>query len=370
MFDDLRNQSDQKNKPPLGPQPPIAPKEDISQRIKGLEEQGSKQGKRKTIYSVIGIAVILLFAGGIITAGYYFWPEITVGFNELIGKSEVTNDIVVNNNSENETAENQDNYYQELIQGCEEFKEGDITTDYDCCVQTVEIMRKNNYRLAPQNGCPEGFQGNSLWCMGAYAWCEPVDNEVNENISASSTEENIDLDISKWRVYWNEVLGVELKYPENWEVLGGDFTHINLSIRNKKYEKAWEWPGLSLRDEYGAKEFINKKISDKFLLEYAENAVIKIIYEIDGSKIYANCSLYAENEQENQEVLKICNQILSNFKFISREEIADTDKDGLNNDEEAQYGTDANNSDSDGDGYLDGDEVRNGYNPMGEGKLQ
>ena len=33
------------------------------------------------------------------------------------------------------------------------------------------------------------------------------------------------------------------------------------------------------------------------------------------------------------------------------------------------YNTDPNNPDTDGDGYLDGEEVMKGYNPLGEGKL-
>lgn len=47
----------------------------------------------------------------------------------------------------------------------------------------------------------------------------------------------------------------------------------------------------------------------------------------------------------------------------------DNDNDGLSNAEEVVYGTDLNNPDTDGDGYLDGIEVENGYNPLGEGKL-
>ena len=50
-------------------------------------------------------------------------------------------------------------------------------------------------------------------------------------------------------------------------------------------------------------------------------------------------------------------------------EPVDTDNDGLTDDQEELYGTDINNSDTDGDGYIDGDEVKNGYNPNGEGKL-
>lgn len=41
----------------------------------------------------------------------------------------------------------------------------------------------------------------------------------------------------------------------------------------------------------------------------------------------------------------------------------DSDQDGLSNQEEAVYGTNQNVSDSDGDGYTDGAEVKSGYDP-------
>lgn len=47
----------------------------------------------------------------------------------------------------------------------------------------------------------------------------------------------------------------------------------------------------------------------------------------------------------------------------------DSDKDGLTDAEETQYGTDKNNPDTDGDGYKDGAEVKAGYNPKGSGRL-
>lgn len=47
----------------------------------------------------------------------------------------------------------------------------------------------------------------------------------------------------------------------------------------------------------------------------------------------------------------------------------DSDNDGLTNAEEEAYGTDMNNPDTDGDTYKDGDEVKNGYDPLGPGKL-
>lgn len=50
--------------------------------------------------------------------------------------------------------------------------------------------------------------------------------------------------------------------------------------------------------------------------------------------------------------------------------VFDADADGLPDDIEARLGTDANNPDSDGDGYEDGLEVKHNYNPLGPGRLQ
>jgi len=44
--------------------------------------------------------------------------------------------------------------------------------------------------------------------------------------------------------------------------------------------------------------------------------------------------------------------------------VEDSDHDGLTNAEEKAYGTNPNNSDTDGDGYSDGVEVRGGYDPL------
>lgn len=50
--------------------------------------------------------------------------------------------------------------------------------------------------------------------------------------------------------------------------------------------------------------------------------------------------------------------------------VMDTDGDGLNDGEEVLvWNTDPKNPDTDGDGYPDGTEVKNGYSPVGPGKL-
>lgn len=48
----------------------------------------------------------------------------------------------------------------------------------------------------------------------------------------------------------------------------------------------------------------------------------------------------------------------------------DTDADGLTDTQETStYHTDPNKADSDGDGFADGSEIQNGYNPLGPGRL-
>ncbi|MCK4799597.1 hypothetical protein KAS31_01325 [Candidatus Parcubacteria bacterium] len=48
----------------------------------------------------------------------------------------------------------------------------------------------------------------------------------------------------------------------------------------------------------------------------------------------------------------------------------DFDNDGLNNEMEEIYGTDKNNPDTDGDGFKDGEEVKNGYDPTISGNAR
>lgn len=52
-----------------------------------------------------------------------------------------------------------------------------------------------------------------------------------------------------------------------------------------------------------------------------------------------------------------------------RKGLDDDDKDGLLNWWEYEYGTNPKKKDTDNDGYTDKEEIKNGYNPTGEGEL-
>jgi len=58
------------------------------------------------------------------------------------------------------------------------------------------------------------------------------------------------------------------------------------------------------------------------------------------------------------------------FDLETNPRLVDSDNDGLSDwEEHAIFGTDPLNDDTDGDTYLDGEEVQNGYDPNGSGKL-
>ncbi|MBP9802570.1 hypothetical protein KBC40_03200 [Patescibacteria group bacterium] len=68
-----------------------------------------------------------------------------------------------------------------------------------------------------------------------------------------------------------------------------------------------------------------------------------------------------------------CRESIENGKQNKNEQQVsqvDTDQDGLSDVDELKYGTDLNNPDSDNDTYSDGQEVNNGYNPLGDGFLK
>ncbi|MEA3449747.1 MAG: hypothetical protein U9Q85_02095 [Patescibacteria group bacterium] len=123
-----------------------------------------------------------------------------------------------------------------------------------------------------------------------------------------------------------------------------------------------------------------------------------------NSKVETQNSASNEDDVPSKDVAPPENDLLDNTTETNKADInkvdippeiidkTDTDKDGLSDQEEIQFGTDINNVDSDndglfdqeevkvyktdplnpdtdGDGFLDGDEVKDGFDPLGEGKL-
>lgn len=84
----------------------------------------------------------------------------------------------------------------------------------------------------------------------------------------------------------------------------------------------------------------------------------------------ANNTTTNTTNQTNQATNTVTNTTNTTNVPTVNDPTGDPDGDALTNQEEARYGTDPNNPDSDGDGFKDGAEVEKGFNPLGAGKLQ
>ncbi len=114
-----------------------------------------------------------------------------------------------------------------------------------------------------------------------------------------------------------------------------------------------------------------------------ENITAAIVQAGDCAKNNIDETLCDERDISSRAVngldASICQEFSDEEKKVAcEEEVAlrkeqanddDADQDGLSSVEEEKYGTDPAKADTDGDGYVDGEEVRAGFNPNGSGRL-
>src|SRR3989339_1099561 len=109
------------------------------------------------------------------------------------------------------------------------------------------------------------------------------------------------------------------------------------------------------------RKLIKFENSPKVYIVY-DNAKIKHLNDDDARSIYG--------PDWPNKVVTIQNGFELDYE-LNNDGFVDGDNDGVgDNDELNIYGTNPNNSDSDGDGYSDGVELTNGYNPNGSGKIE
>ena len=117
-------------------------------------------------------------------------------------------------------------------------------------------------------------------------------------------------------------------------------------------------------------ETISERLGGKILLQVENNGEAWYVKPSDGKRIYMADGDVAYNMMRDLG-LGISNNDLAKIPIgiEDRFECLDTDGDSLCDKFEEGIGTNINNSDTDGDGYNDSIEVRNDYNPLGEGKF-
>jgi hypothetical protein len=144
--------------------------------------------------------------------------------------------------------------------------------------------------------------------------------------------------------------------------------NINISILLKNHNQDVEI--TAPESSTPIEEFIKEALS--VIMPPTQN--LGLTNEAEKSDIYENT--YQEGgfelEEENDTKTEKNTSIEAGLNETEKEELKnkDSDDDGLSDYEEMFiYNTFPLVSDTDGDGYLDGEEVENGYNPLGPGEL-
>ncbi len=163
-----------------------------------------------------------------------------------------------------------------------------------------------------------------------------------------------------------------------------DDENIRLNCKNISLSKAVEKNGnIEICGQITEKKSQKKCINDNFNYKTTINDCQKIIdysssdttngwKDFEINKYCNNIVLFREAVADNN--IAKCKEIfysdlkagcLSRLYNISL--TSDNDNDGLNFRDEIIYQTDPDNPDSDDDGFLDGEEIKNKYDPKGEG---
>ena len=104
-----------------------------------------------------------------------------------------------------------------------------------------------------------------------------------------------------------------------------------------------------------------KKINKKVIL-----LVLVILAIIGAGAVYF---LFLNKEDDGKLPIEENTEVLEDKKEAKIDKELDTDQDGLPDYMEKILGTDVNSADTDGDTYSDFDEIKNGYDPLGDKKF-
>lgn len=148
--------------------------------------------------------------------------------------------------------------------------------------------------------------------------------------------------IGKWdSLLYKLVATAQIKDPNNRNAKG-ELT-FTLELKNFDKEVAVEAPQSFKSLKEAMEEFMSRS------LQSGGGSMFPLIPSVPSTPYPLEPPVsFAPNEEEN---------------------VADIDADGLPDSWEALYGADLTNPDTDGDGFLDGEEVNSGYNPAGPGRL-
>jgi len=227
---------------------------------------------------------------------------------------------------------------------------------------------------------------------------ENMDNSVDSPM-ATTTLDNLDeqqrlkelLDINKWQTIENNLYHYSFKFPSSWqqETPVSDDIADTIIIKNEEGINFFELlvfanpEKITLRDWLISEEILQEDLESFTLAGQAGYKINQLdnryaIFIAYHNNFYKLSFIKTEDNIFNQ----LNNKILINFKFLEVPEenidsaapvynpATDSDHDGLTDVEEALYGSDKLKRDSDGDSYIDGEEVSNLFHPAVAGSVR
>ncbi len=196
------------------------------------------------------------------------------------------------------------------------------------------------------------------------------------------------LDISKWQEAKNSQYYYSFKFPATWQtdiLIATSTTKQEIIIKDDKDKEYFK---LSILDANGLTlvDWLSQRsISSDDLKPFTLDG--QVGYEIEQSdKFYSVYILYQHFiyklsfiKSDENFIKQLNNKILVSFKFIGEKidvdniddnssapvyiSAIDSDHDGLTDIEESLYGSNKLKRDTDGDSYIDGDEISNLFDP-------
>lgn len=146
-----------------------------------------------------------------------------------------------------------------------------------CCLASVEAMKKGNYTLIPQKGCPAGYQPDRLLCIDSYGWCQPI--SPSSTPGPTTTEVNDPIDGIEDGGYGGTAF-CRVMSRADFELKGNSLTVLGEGPFTVRINK--------MKIVFSPYEYPNVKLISHIRFEDKENSYADTLYIGDDNNLY-NC---------------------------------------------------------------------------------
>ncbi|MDO8489948.1 MAG: hypothetical protein Q7S47_00855 [bacterium] len=161
--------------------------------------------------------------------------------------------------------------------------------------------------------------------------------------------------INSYKSAYNKLPDTDQELQDLFRIANGRFPSITNASAEKKAKAEFRSIYKRVANMNNPNDSAAVTVMAYGLRQSAENRNLKS--ESAGIAIFSK--IYGHTPQTTEEW-----NIMQAITYSGASRKADSDKDGLSDEDEKSLGTDSANPDSDGDGYLDGEEVENGFNAL------